>query len=126
MSVGREPRDSVNVVVRVGPGENAFSDVEQHRDRCRFSRKNRLQICGHDAQRFVVACPEEHIACVMVESGTPGGNHPDYIPPMTTWGLAFDSGKLPGSVSIEMPTAFAGALAPMVERTFASIRCGAP
>jgi hypothetical protein len=124
--LGGELRDRLTVTVTVAHGLDALSGLESDRaDGCHFSRSH-PSICGRRAERLLVACPERDILCaegVEFPDGRSTFGGPEYIPPMTKWVLAFNTASVPGSVSIEAPTAFARALTPIVERVLGSISC---
>ena len=118
-ATGMEPQHLATMSVSVGPAPNALSDRGADRaSGCRF-RHTRLSICGRPAERVTLECPEQEILCAEF---TDGFSHPIHTPPMTKWVLAFDTGRMPGSVSIAAPTAFGRALSPVVERVLVTSR----
>jgi hypothetical protein len=78
----------LRLLIRAAPDETLEGFRRDH-SMAKFSKLESIRICGKPAKRLIASEAEQHITCVMVPADDPRGNHPAFVPAMTTVAVSF-------------------------------------
>jgi hypothetical protein len=113
----------VRVSLRAGAGEGLEAFRGDHVSWA-LSPPEKGSVCGEPARVQRATYPAQHIACVMVAKGTPGGNHPAYVAASVATTVVFEHHGVPVRLIWELESdKNRSALEAALAHFFQSVRC---
>jgi hypothetical protein len=114
-----DPNDErMDVLVRAGEGVSLDEFRDDHKS-WKLSAETSVTVCGTPARRLEATRAEQNIACVITASG----NHPAWLPPSLSIGIAFEHKGLPILARVTIDARTPNAYRSTAERIMRSIAC---